>query len=234
MKKISLIACAALIAGLLISCNSEAGVKDYNSVRYTQAVNNYVVSGTITTVEENSEATFDKDNKQDGGFSRKTTTTTKIKAVAGVVSYNTDSEFGSNYQEYTISTDREVDGGWMSITYDEDKVWDSTKKSLVTNPIKASDIEMTTGDPDTTVPSVSLKIYAIDGTFYYESNGQRWAFEADEDAVAAGEDFSINLTFTTTDETSDSTDLDEKGKQVSRETTSSKTTKTYNLTFTAK
>ena len=50
MKKITLIACAALVAGLLVSCSNDAGAKDYNSVRYTTNVNNYLVSGTKTTV----------------------------------------------------------------------------------------------------------------------------------------------------------------------------------------
>jgi len=261
MKKISLIACAALVTGLLVSCSSEAGVKDYNNVRSTSAVNNYIVSGSITTVVEESFTTYDDKGNQKGyydnyvldestgnynlvpvlDYSKKTTTTTEAKAIAGVVSYGVDSEFESNYQKYTIKTDAESKAGYKSIKYDEDKIWSTAKKEMIDNPSKPKDVAKSSGDPDTDIGGLNFNIYAVDGTFYYESNGQRWPFEADEDAIANGESFSINVTFTTKDTTETSTEFDKDNKQLngnyswnSNSAKAEKTTVTYNLTFTAK
>jgi len=265
MKKISLIACATLVAGLLVSCSSEAGVKDYNNVRSTSAVNNYIVSGSITTVVEESKTTYDDEGKQRGyyknyysewddtlgtvvlheedvlDYSKKTTTTTEAKAIAGVVSYGVDSEFDSNYQKYTIKTDAASKAGYKSIKYDEDKIWSTAKKEMIDNPSKPKDVAKSSGDPDTDIGGLNFNIYAVDGTFYYESNGQRWPFEADEDAIANGESFSINVTFTTSD-TSNSYDAFDKDDKKTKNndysnyhySQSGKTTVTYNLTFTAK
>ena len=261
MKKISLIACATLVAGLLVSCSSEAGVKDYNNVRSTSAVNNYIVSGSITTVVEESKTTYDDEGKQRGyykayswddtlgtyveedvlDYSKKTTTTTEAKAIAGVVSYVVDSEFDSNYQKYTIKTDAESKAGYKSIKYDEDKIWSTAKKEMIDNPSKPKDVAKSSGDPDTNIGGLNFDIYAVDGTFYYESNGQRWPFEADEDAIANGESFSINVTFTTQDTSNSSNSFDKDDKKKKNTDTdnyhsasSNKTTVTYNLTFTAK
>ena len=240
MKKISLIACAALVAGLLVSCNNETGPVDYNSVRSTKTANSYLVSGTITTVETSETGTFDAENKQTLGSKSKTTDVEYINSAEAFVYYSTDSVWNSNYQDYQIQY--KASKGYHSWKDDEEKSWSGS--AWVDAP-KAT--EITKGTEATyDIDANSFVIYSVDGVFYFDGNGTYAVVEADEDAIQSGESFSLKVSFTIRDDGApysptpytqvvDNTSYDDKGKQVTGRTTSNESvTVTYDLKFTAK
>ena len=127
MKKITLIACAALVAGLLVSCNNatEAGTIDYDSVRETKNANNYLVAGTVTTKNYSESGEYDADNKQTDGNKSINSESIRVKSASAVVSYITDSVNETNYQEYKLTFD-DAPEGWSSDS-SENYSWESTK-----------------------------------------------------------------------------------------------------------
>ena len=85
MKKITLIACATLIAGLFVSCNNDAGVKDYNNVTKTSFYNSYVVKGTVATTSEISTKTYNDKNELINASSSSITDTKRIVSTPAYV-----------------------------------------------------------------------------------------------------------------------------------------------------
>ncbi len=228
MKKISIIACAALVAGLLVSCSSEAGTVDYNDVRTTTNVNNYVVSGSIAETVYTESGTYDADNKQTDGSKSTVTSTVYFKAAEATVAYTVDSVDETNYQSYSVKYD--ASEGWSS-RVEETSSFSGTSWST---PSK-TEVAKGTGDPDTNIPRDTFSFYSVDGVFYVDGYGKAYSFEADEDAIQAGEDFTVSVTFDTDNRTSDDSDYDTTGKlEAGRATSVNKTSITYNLTFSAK
>ena len=230
MKKISLIACAALVAGLLVSCNNatEAGNIDYNDVRTTSTENSYLVSGTIETVREISNASYDDKDKQNGGDYSKTTVTEEIVSTAASVIFGEDSLWESNFANYFVQYDRST--GYTSTKYNEKKDWDGTKLADVTKP---ADIDKAS-EPDTTIYGDVFALVSVDGTVYEEYDGQNWTVEVDEDALQSGDDFTLKVTYEIINDSNGRTMYDSEGNQSSRSEFLDKSTITYNFKFTAK
>lgn len=231
MKKITLIACAALVAGLLVSCDNGSSVKEMNYVGYTSTENSYVVTGTKTVVKENSSESFDADDDQTAGTIKKYTETYYYTGAEGYVYFTTSNQNDYNYQDYTIALNNSI--GYYSKEWDTSKTYSTIEKDYVKD--TTTDIEKGTDDPDTLLDPKIFNAYAVDGVLYIsDGNAQNWAVEADEEALAAGESFTFKVTYTTADSTSATTNKDGAGDQKDRSSSSSKTTVTYNLTFTAK
>ena len=229
MKKITLIACAAVLAGLLVSCNN--GAKDYNSVRYENYENSYLVSGSYTTEVVSETGRYGATDQTLGNKST-ITTTEFIKSAAAKVTYSTDSEFESNYQKYSIKY--EGSKGWKSITHTGYQTWNAGTKAWDNDAASTipADVTKGTGDPDTNVGGATFSIYSMDGDLYIYNDGKSWPVTADESAFADGKDFTLKISFTTA---SDSDDVRKgtDGKQTGRTVNKQTTTYTYDLTFTA-
>ena len=234
MKKITLIACAALVAGLLVSCNNatEAGTVDYDSVRNTYNRNNYLVSGKVTeTVYTEAGVTYDDKDKMTAGTKTERSDTVRFTEAAAVVSYDTDSVNETNYQSYTINFD------------DAPKAWSSWKESESTVSNGTWGTATDTKGDETTDPDLDnqpihgVTLYCVDGTFYVDGNGQFYVAEVEEgeDAVAGGEDFTLKVTYTDYVQDQKDSSKDEDGKLLTGGTSSvTKVSYTYDLTFTAK
>lgn len=227
MKKITLIACAAVLAGLLVSCNN--GAKDYNSVRYENYENSYLVSGTVTTVVVSETDTYGATDQATGSKST-VTTTDYIKSAAAKVTYSTDSEFDSNYQDYSIAY--EASKGWQSVAYTGYQTWNAGTKAW-DNGTAPADVVKGTGDPDTNISAKSFYIYSMDDDLYIQWNGKSWPVTADESAFADGKDFTLKVSYTTVNNDNDLVNKGTDGKQTSRNVNKRSTTYTYDLTFTA-
>ncbi len=228
MKKIILIACAAVLAGLLVSCNN--GAKDYNSVRYENYENSYLVSGTYTKVVTTDEATYGATDQATGTKST-VTTTEYITSAAAKVTYNTDSEFDSNYQEYAIKYEGST--GYKSIAHTGYKTWNAATKAWVDTASIPADTAKGTGDPDQTVGGKTFTIYSIDDDLYFNYDGKSWPVTADESAFADGNDFTLKFSCTLVNDIRDDINKGTDGKQTGRTTKNNTTTYTYDLTFTA-
>lgn len=234
MKKITLIACAALVAGLLVSCNNaaEAGTIDYDSVRETNNRNNYLVSGKVTKIDYTEVGvTYDANDKMTAGTKTEQSDTVRFTEAAAVVSYDTDSVNETNYQSYTIKFDAAP------------KAWSSSKTSTstVSNGAWGTATENKTDettDPDLeNYPLQGVTLYCVDGTFYCEGNGQFYAAEVEEgeDAVAGGEDFTLKVTYTVMEQDQKDSSKDADGKLLTGGTSSvTKRSYSIDLTFTAK
>ena len=234
MKKITLIACAALGAGLFVSCNNaaEADTVDYNSVRKTTNVNNYLVSGKVTeTLYTEAGVTYDDKDKMTAGTKTEHSDIVRFTEAAAVISYKTDSVAETNYQSYTIEFDKAP------------KAWSSWKESESTVSNGAWGTATDTKGDETTDPDLDnqaipgVTLYCVDGTFYCEGNGQFYAAEVEEgeDAVAGGEDFTIKVTYTVFEKDQKDSSKDADGKLLTGGTSSvTKMSYTYDLTFTAK
>lgn len=237
MKKITLIACAALVAGFLMSCSSEAGVKDYNNVTTTSTYNSYVVKGTIATTVETSSKRFDDENKQTNGSSSSITTTQRFVSTPAYVSFGTDENYDGNcaaaYSIKIDGTDVFTSEVANSATY-----WDSAakeEKSRTAAEIKSyNDAHKEADDPDDSITAIRFSLIVIDDVIYYESNGERFVVTADAEKIAEGESFDLDVTFVTNDESSNYTYYDSDGDQYSRNESADKTSVTYKFSFTAK
>ena len=237
MKKISLIACAALVAGLLVSCNNatEAGTVDYNNIRKTSNENSYILTGKITTVTESETDDYTVTNgkeSQSAGEKSKETEVLKFDQASAKVSFKTDSENDTNYQGYRISYYDSM--GWYSYVNDLKQDWATDKWADVTKNAKQ---DFTDGDADTPISGDDFVISSIDGVLYFVSCGQQFEVEADEEAIAAGESFTLKVTYVDSDDsnTTYNYDADDNDKPITgRHASSGKTTVTYDLTFTAK
>lgn len=247
MKKITLIACAALVAGLLVSCNN--GAKDYNDVTKTFTEYEYLVTGTIEVVTDHTEKTFDKDNKQTAGSSYNVTSTYTFESTPGMVNFGSNEANDGNYEGYQLR----VNGftGYYERKGNSGTYWDGTKeKDYTAAELKSNyEVEKTT-DPINlsnynylNMDSYWEFLYKIDGEFKVQSNGALFDATVDEDAIEAGEDFTVSYTIVEDDSSSSSTytDYDADGKPVTTaasstrtNTSTNKVTKTYTLKFSAK
>jgi len=231
MKKITLIACAAVLAGLLVSCNN--GAKDYNEVTSTSTKNSYLVKGTITTVTEHAEAEFNDKDKQTDGESYKTTETETIVSAPAFVVFGEDKQFDSNYDNYGIHFADSV--GYYEKVVNAGTYWDDTtekEKEYTSAQLDSQKVEKA-ATPDYDIDAQWVSVNDIDGTLYFAYGDKFVEATADADKIAAGEDFTLSVTVVDTDKSSNNTSYDKDGKQTRRETSSDKITKTYDLTFTA-
>lgn len=250
MKKITLIACAALVAGLLVSCNN--GAKDYNDVTTSATEYEYLVSGTIEVVADSTYKQVDKDNKQTDGRSSNITQTFTFESTPAFVRIATDEQDDTNYEGYQLAIPNGFTGYYErkanSATY-----WDyanSKEKDYTAAELKSNwEIEKTEDPIDLSrydrlaMDNYWVYLYKIDGALKVAENGALFDATVDEDAIANGEDFTVTYTIVTGD-TSNSetyTEYDADGKAVTTAgsstntvTSTSKTTKTYTLKFAAK
>lgn len=236
MKKINLIACAALVAGLLISCSSEAGVKDYNSVTSTSTEYEYLVSGTVTTVSNTSSTSYDKDGKQNGGDTRSTTRTEEIVSAEAFATFSTDANYNSNVETIEISV--AASNGYLKVDADGSD-WNGTKLESWSSSQKEAASTAKASKPEQPVGSQLISLYKVDGEWKVKADNKLWAVEIDEDKLTAGEDFEISYEVTTDDSTTKRayTSYDADGKENkdfnSSSAKTSKSTKTLKLSFKA-
>ena len=229
MKKITLIACAAVLAGLLVSCNN--GAKDYNNVTYTDTQYNYLVKGTRTVVTETASKRYDADDKQDNGSSLKKTETYTIVSTPAYVHINESEQADYNFDSYYINVSNST--GYYESVANSGTEWDGTKEvDLTATQLDTYKVEKA-ATPGTNVTGLWEDIYKIDGKIYLPHNDKYFEVTVDEDKLAAGEDFTLSVSVVTTDTTSNDTEFDSDGKQKRRTTSSNKITETYDLTFTA-
>lgn len=233
MKKITLIACAAVLAGLLLSCNN--GAKDYNDVTKTDTKYSYLVKGTITTVTETASEDYDEDDKLDYIDSLKKTETYTIVSTPAFVTFTESEQYDRNYDFYDIRFDSST-GYFERVTeskttwdFVEDKKKEWTSTELGVTPYKVEK-EAT---PGTNISGEWVTVYDIDGTLYYKSNDKYVEATVDAAKLAAGEDFTYSVTVVTDDSSNENTSYDKDGKKDGSSKSSTKITKTYSLTFTA-
>ena len=247
MKKITLIACAALVAGLLVSCNN--GAKDYNEVTTTSTEYEYLVTGTIEVETDHTEKTFDKDNKQTNGSSYNYTETYTIESTPGFVNFGTNEAWSGNYDGYNLKAVGLT--GYYEKKGNSGTYWDGTKeKDYTAAELKSRyEVEKTddpinlNGYPAYFDSEFYVYLYKIDGEYKVASNGALFDATVDEDAIEAGEDFTVSYTIVNDDSSNSSTytDYDADGKPVTTaasntrtNTSTNKVTRTYTLKFSAK
>lgn len=231
MKKITLIACAALVAGLLVSCNN--GAKDYNDVTSTSTKNSYLVKGTITTVTETASSKYDDKDKQFDGESYKMTKIETIVSAPAYVTFGENEQFDSNYDNYAIRFDDTV--GYNEVVVNAGTYWDDTtekEKEYTSAQLDSQKVEKA-ATPDHDIDSEWISVNDIDGKLYYQYGDKLFEVTTDLDKITAGEDFTYSLTVVTNDSSSENTYFDKDGKKTRSEKSSEKITKTYDLTFTA-
>ncbi len=229
MKKITLIACAAVLAGLLVSCNN--GAKDYNDVTSTNAQYSYLVKGTKTIVTETASKRYDADDKQDRGSSFKKTETYTIVSTPAYVRTSESEQYDYNYDYYYISTSDSV--GYYERVANSGTEWNGTKEvDLTATQLDSYKVEKA-ATPDEDIDGEWFTLYKIDGKFYLQSNDKYFEVTIDEDKFTTGADFTLSVSRVTTDTSSNNTEFDSDGKQARRTTSSNKVTETYDLTFTA-
>ncbi len=230
MKKITLIACAALVAGLLVSCNN--GAKDYNNVTTTSTYHSYTVKGTYTVVEENAYEGKNSKDEVNYGEEYKYTTIYTLDSGAADVQFWTDEQRDYNYDNCKIQfsqlmafNEKDVEGkGW---NWSEEKYveFDAAEKTSRGKHDKADDPSSVSFD--------DFWMEEIDGVWYYNNNGKMFEVTVDADKFKEGESFTLKVTVDTPS-SGNSTYKDGKDKTTGTSTNSSNTTRTWDLTFTAK
>lgn len=250
MKKITLIACAALVAGLLASCSNDAGVKELNEITTSGNVNSYLVKGTVTTVTESSYGRYNDKDQLVGSsqwdsslmdyttvLSSKGTQKVTFLNTPAYISFGTNEQWDRNWNSYYIGiSDENTVEGYLEYVANSGSYWDgSAKKDYTSTQLDASKVEKTDDPIDVSSYMIGdFDVFDIDGTLYYRYGKAIYEVTADQEKIEAGEDFTLSVTFVTTDYSDEYKNLDEDGKQTSRQTQSVKTTVTYDLTFTAK
>ena len=248
MKKITLIACAAVLAGLLVSCNN--GTKDYNDVTKSTTEYEYLVTGTVEIVTDHTEKTFDKDNKQTNGSSYNYTKTYTIESTPGFVNFGSNEAWSGNYDGYNLKAVGLT--GYYEQKGNSGTYWDGTKEKDYTAAELKSRYEVEKTDDPINLNSypanfgsseLYVYLYKIDGEFKVETNAATFDATVDEDAISAGESFTVSYTIVDDDSSYSNTytDYDADGKPVTTAasgtystSTTNKVTKTYTLKFSAK
>lgn len=232
MKKITLIACAVIAAGLLFSCNN--GTKEYNEQTWANTEHSYLVSGTIKTVTEASMKEYGATNQTFGAAYTMTQTDT-IKSTAGKVTFGEYETWESNWDYYSLYFNSSSDGKSKK-TLDSASQWDGTKDvALTAAQLEAAAPSLGAYDEQTaTINADQIEIRKIDDKLYVTSNGTLYEVTADLTKIEEGADFTVSVTFVTKDTSNDEIEKDADDKQTSREIGTEKVTKTYDLTFTAK
>ncbi len=230
MKKITLIACAAVLAGLLVSCNN--GAKDYNDVTKTSTYHSYTVTGTKTVVQESAYEGKDSDGDVNYGEEYKYTTVYTVDSGAADIQFWTDEQRDYNYDNCKIQfsqvmafDEKDVEGKEFDWSEDKYVAFDAAEKTSRGKHDKADDPSSVTID--------DFWMEEIDGVWYYTNNGKMFEVTVDADKFKEGESFTLKVTVDSPS-SGNSTSKDEDDKTTSTYKSSSNTTTTYDLTFTAK
>lgn len=243
MKKITLIACAALVAGLLVSCNNgAAGTRDLNDVTWTQTEYEYLVSGKVVDTVSSSFKGYDDENKQTYGESSTVVTTEEIVSTPGYVRFGTNANKSTNYENgYTIVWN--ASQGYKTVEQTEGTQWDISakkEKDLTAAELDAYTYKVEKADkPTQNVGSGNIFIYKINDEFKIEFDNRLWTVTVDEEKLSSGKDFDLSFEATLDDSTTSANykDFDADGKEVAENASSSKSTdkstKKVTLKFTA-